>query len=125
MELAFCASLIWTILALEPKSQPKPALRHSPVIMALPPISISLGVFAKLSLKVYAMVLVLKSFSLNNEPSYACSKRLRSFLEVMCISLLMFAVSDVVVWSQTYSWGIYSLASLTFFYAVWNWYSGT
>ena len=127
-ELFFCVAIIWTVSALKwhannKGKKPEPTILHAGVA-ALPVGVVAAGMLAKLSCKVCAILIVLKSLNINDKtPNSHCSKRLHAFLEAFGLSLLMFAVSDVVLWSQTYSWGIRSLASITFFYSVWNWHS--
>jgi len=128
-ELFFCVAIIWTVSALKwhgpdnnKGEKPKSRIIHG--VAALPVGVIAAGMLAKLSCKVCAIIIVLKSLNRNDKaPNPYCSKRLHAFLEAFGLSLLMFAVSDVVLWSQTYSWGIRSLASLTFFYSIWTWHS--
>ena len=128
-ELLFCVAIIWTVSALKwhahhDKGEKSKSAILLPGVVALPVGVVAAGMLAKLSCKVCAIIIVLKSLNRTDKASNPyCSKRLHSFLEAFGLSLLMFAVSDVVLWSQTYSWGIRSLASLTFFYSIWTWHS--
>lgn len=127
-EILFCAVLVWTVSILgspfwkKKEKEENTQAASSTTTTGRGAILFTAGsILATLACKVYAVWTVFKAYTI---PESACiSKRLRSFLESFGLFILMFAISDLIFWSQTYSWGILNLASITYFYSVWKWYS--